>query len=72
MISDMFTIHSMNSNERSMSLGRRLLIWFGSFTLIALFLYLYFAVPVAGLVGAGVLTLALTFVQHFAKRSRPR
>ncbi len=51
---------------RRRSLGRDLVLWFGSFLMAATALVVYVRVPIFPLMVAGGLTLAITVVRYFA------
>ena len=52
------------------SLGRDLVLWFGSFLLAATALVVYVRAPIVPLVLAGGLTLAITVVRHIAAQKK--
>ena len=50
--------------------GRQLTIWFCSFLLIGTILFYFKGMPLLPILGAGVLTLAITLLRYYFKKGK--
>lgn len=55
----------MQNEKQNLSLGRKLLLWFGSFAIIGTCMVYYFGMPLVSLICVGVATLVVTLSRHF-------
>jgi hypothetical protein len=60
----------LSTTHKKIPLSRKLIIWAGSYLLIAVCSIYYFGMPLFAAIGAGVMTLALTLIQHFSAKSQ--
>ena len=55
----------MQSGKKNFGLGKKLLMWLGSFVVIGFSAVYYFGMPIAPLISVGVATLVITLARHF-------
>ena len=60
----------MGGSRESSSLSRTLMLWLGSYVIVAIGLFCYARIPLGPLLIAGALTCALTLVKYRAAQKR--
>lgn len=57
-------------DRKNDTLGKKIFLWMGSFSIIAIIMVYYGHLPVVPLILAGILTLVVTVLRHWADEKR--